>query len=349
VALADELARLIALKDAGHLSDEEFQAAKDAVLGKPGIDQPMTAAHHTEVIQTPPSGDEAHPPLATHSKPTWRSRRPLLAALAVLSVLLAGGVYAFNASRSTTSRSSTAASPTAATSPEASPSPISINASSFKDALFVKDCNKAGGQSRTQDITTFNEIDASGGKVAGAIVVGVCSLGGDGDGSSQVYDYVESPTGLTLDKTLIAAEERLTWQASSVASDHLEMRFKGYSSADIPKCCPDIDVTRSFSWDPEMSWLDDNPPAPSTVAPAPTEQYVLVPDIVGLDERRAQSVLIQARLRLGFSTYTNGDPSLAARTNQACTIVRQQPAPGVQVLRNSPVKVLEDCPPTGSY
>ncbi len=193
----------------------------------------------------------------------------------------------------------------------------------------------------------FQEAQASGTNVAGAIVVAACVLGA-GSSTDQVYDYIVSSTGLILDKTLITAKEGLTWRSTRIDGDHLTMQFKGYSSADVPLCCPDTDVSRSFTWDPEMSWLDDNPPATSSPAPAPTEQYVLVPNISGVDERHARSVLFQSQLRLGFSTYTGGDPSLAARVDQACTIVRQQPAAGSQVLRNTSVAVTEDCPTTGN-
>jgi len=92
VAVADELARLIALRDAGHLTDEEFQGAKDALLGQTRISESMTPEPPTAGIHEPPSGDETPQTLAAASEPTRRSRRPLLVALAVLIVLLAGGV-----------------------------------------------------------------------------------------------------------------------------------------------------------------------------------------------------------------------------------------------------------------
>jgi len=148
VAVADDLGRLIALREVGHLSNASSRAAKDAVLGQTQLAQPISAAPATVVIPEPPSGDEARPPLATDFEPTERSRRPLLVALALLIVLLAGCMRAPVASRSTPSQASTAASPTAASptaasstevAPEASASPVSLNALSFKDASFVKE------------------------------------------------------------------------------------------------------------------------------------------------------------------------------------------------------------------
>jgi hypothetical protein len=366
------------MRDAGHLSEEEFQVAKDAVLGQPRTDPALTSEHPTAVIPLPPLVDEASaatlaisnaPLSAPEALPKARHIRRRWAVLGLTTVLVVGstgGAYALIGSRSTVSHTTTAPSPPpaptladspsptvpSAVSPEATTTLVPLNAAAFKDAPFVKDCEKAGGQARTESVTPFREADSSGTNVTGAIVVGACGLGA-GSSPDQVYDYVQSPTGLILDKTLIATEEGLIWLSSNVDAEHLSMRFKGYSTADIPKCCPDIDVTRSFSWDPEMSWLDDNPPtpapAPATVQAPPTQQYVQVPDLLGLDDNRARNILFQAHLRLGFVTYTNGDPSLAARTNHACPIVRQQPAPGSQVQRNSLVSVVEDCPTTGNY
>ncbi len=116
MAVADELARLIALRDAGHLTDEEFQGAKDAVLGQTRILESMTPEPPTAGIHDP-SGDETPQTLATASEPTRQSRRPLLVALAVLIVLLAGGVaYVLSGSsrhQVTRGHSSPTSSPTA--------------------------------------------------------------------------------------------------------------------------------------------------------------------------------------------------------------------------------------------
>ena len=129
MAVADELARLIALKDAGHLSGEEFQAAKAAVLGQTRIDHAPPPERPTAVIPAPPLGDEALQ-TATFSAPTRRSRRPLLVALATLSILLAAGV-AFVVTGSKNQVASGGPSPnSAATESPVSPVPSTTTAAS---------------------------------------------------------------------------------------------------------------------------------------------------------------------------------------------------------------------------
>jgi hypothetical protein len=123
VAVGDELARLIALKDAGHLSDEEFQAAKDAVLGQSQTGQTVASDQPTAVIPVALPGDNATPPTqATSAQPTRRSRRPLAAAAGVMVLLLAGGGVLLVTSDSSESRVTiTGASPTSIASSASSP------------------------------------------------------------------------------------------------------------------------------------------------------------------------------------------------------------------------------------
>ncbi len=133
MAVADELARLIALEDAGHLSDEEFQAAKAAVLGQTRIDHAPPPERPTAVIPAPPLGDEALQ-TATFPAATRRSRRPLLVALATLIILLAAGV-AFVVTGSKNQVASGGSSPnSAATESPASPLPSLTTAASTSPA-----------------------------------------------------------------------------------------------------------------------------------------------------------------------------------------------------------------------
>lgn len=78
------------------------------------------------------------------------------------------------------------------------------------------------------------------------------------------------------------------------------------------------------------------------------QQMVTVPDVRGMGNIDAERTLQSAGLQRREQT-TNTDPSNAARTNNACPIIDQDPQGGTPVEQGSTVTILLDCPMTGQY
>ena len=75
------------------------------------------------------------------------------------------------------------------------------------------------------------------------------------------------------------------------------------------------------------------------------QQLATVPNVIGLGNNDAARALQQSGLGMS-RRFTNGDPSLAAQTNNGCTVVDQRPRGGSQVSSGTTITILIDCPMT---
>lgn len=75
------------------------------------------------------------------------------------------------------------------------------------------------------------------------------------------------------------------------------------------------------------------------------QQLTTVPNVIGVHNSDASRLLQQSGLVMS-RRFTNGDPSMAAQTNNGCTVVDQQPRGGSQVPVNTSITILVDCPMT---
>jgi hypothetical protein len=102
--------------------------------------------------------------------------------------------------------------------------------------------------------------------------------------------------------------------------------------------------------------VDLDVPLPGSAAALPAapdpgqsaQDYVTVPNVVGLGNNDARRALMSAGLAVSISAI-NGDPSVAAQTNNGCIVISQSIAPDTQVPRNTNIQARMDCPSTGQY
>lgn len=85
-----------------------------------------------------------------------------------------------------------------------------------------------------------------------AVVFVTCVAGaGSPPSAVLVYDSADSPTSAHLSQTLLRYEDNWTPVEDGTTADgpDLSVRTRGYSTGDVPRCCPDLDVTHTWTWD----------------------------------------------------------------------------------------------------
>lgn len=76
-----------------------------------------------------------------------------------------------------------------------------------------------------------------------------------------VYDGTTSTTDVHLADTLIRSEDN--WLANDVVieGDRVSVAVRGYSTSDIPRCCPDVSATLEWHWIADVYELTSDEPA----------------------------------------------------------------------------------------
>jgi len=103
-----------------------------------------------------------------------------------------------------------------------------------------------------------------------AVVFVTCVAGaGNPPSAVLIYDRAESPTSANLAQTLLRYEDYWTpEEGGTVASERqLAVSVYGYSSADVPRCCPDLNP--QLTWE----WVDG-----AYVATSPQPEHLRLPD-----------------------------------------------------------------------
>jgi hypothetical protein len=97
-----------------------------------------------------------------------------------------------------------------------------------------------------------------------AIVLATCVAGaGTPPTAALVYDAAASATVVHLGQTLFTTDENWQPEPGGLIADgaSLTMRVYGYSSEDLPRCCPDLHTTLSWRWQANGYVVVDGGPA----------------------------------------------------------------------------------------
>jgi len=93
-------------------------------------------------------------------------------------------------------------------------------------------------------VAVEHRVDLPTGQPA-AVVVAHCqsAAGSPPDG---VYLVAGADGGSHVSATLVAARDQVDVSTLVRSGDRLRLTGRGYSSSDVPRCCPDVAVTRSW-------------------------------------------------------------------------------------------------------
>lgn len=98
--------------------------------------------------------------------------------------------------------------------------------------------------------------------VGRAVVLVTCNAGaGTPPVNLLVYDSATSSAAPHLAQVLIRSEDNWTANDVRVDGDQLALPAFGYSSGDIPRCCPDVTTTLTWQWQDGQYVATGSPPA----------------------------------------------------------------------------------------
>jgi hypothetical protein len=104
-----------------------------------------------------------------------------------------------------------------------------------------------------------------------AIVLVSCIAGaGNPPSAVLVYENAGSSDRVHLRQTLVPYHD--DWSpvpdGTTVEGSNLSIKVDGYSTEDVPRCCPDVHTTLSWTWDGNK-YVADKPEGPHKQLPAP--------------------------------------------------------------------------------
>lgn len=140
---------------------------------------------------------------------------------------------------------------------------VPLSAVEWESLSYPVDC---GGQT-TASAAAYPE-PAPGKQLA--IVHVTCKAGaGTPPSAVLVYDYAESTTSVHLTQTLLRYEDNWVPENGGTTSQGptLTISVYGYSTDDVPRCCPDLQPTLSWTWR-QGTYVETGPQPPHARLPS---------------------------------------------------------------------------------
>jgi hypothetical protein len=83
-----------------------------------------------------------------------------------------------------------------------------------------------------------------------AIVLVTCDAGaGTPPSNLLVYDDASSTSNPHIAQTLVRSEDNWSAPRITANNDELSLPVRGYSSSEVPRCCPDVSATLVWRWE----------------------------------------------------------------------------------------------------
>jgi hypothetical protein len=164
----------------------------------------------------------------------------LLAALTALATLVLAGC-------ATTGPTDGTAGSAAATAPDAA-TPSTSAAVTYPSAVPTPELAAALDCPRGMAIAVEHQARlAAAGALGPSLLVSAHCESAAGSPPSGVFRVVAVGTTTRVAQILVAAADQLQVQQLSVSGDTVRVVAAGYSRPDVPRCCPDREVTRTWS------------------------------------------------------------------------------------------------------